>query len=141
MARHLLIFVSLIGIIHGFSILKKLESFVYDPDCTFSREDAITCIGKYVDTNHDGVISIKELSRVRRKFLGPFLRVMSYFISWKVDISSKKVLHDCDFNKDGKFTADDFRNATKTCLPTQQALCLLKVSCDRAEKKAHKGWF
>lgn len=128
--------------VSGFSLTKSLESLVFDPDCSFSREDAIVCIGKYVDTNHDQVISQGELSRARQKYLGSFLRLVSYVVSWKVDVSSKKVLQDCDYNKDGRFTADDFRNATKTCLPSQEALCLLKVACDHAAQGSHyKSWF
>lgn len=115
------------------------ETFGY---CTFSRQDAVKCLSDYVDTNHDGAISIAELRIAKKRFTPYSLQAMGWLAKkLHYDISIRKVVKDCrvaPFPKDGKldssiyFTPDDFLKTAKTCLPTQLALCQLKKVCDNA---------
>lgn len=94
---------------------------------------------RYVDTNHDGVISLDELEVAQTKYVGLVLRMMKWVVSWIADTSTPTILRDCDYNHDGKFTADDFLKSYKTCMPSQAALCIVKMSCDKADAEAAKA--
>lgn len=116
----------------------------FNPFCSFSREDAIKCFAEYIDTNKDGVISIEELDHLRSKYDAKG-SMMSWF-EWAagkggIDTSTATLIRDCDENKDGRFTPDDFRKSTKTCLPSRWSLCLVKVMCDAEEKDAKDAAF
>jgi hypothetical protein len=120
--------------------------FGFGNSCKFEREDAIVCFKKYVDINHDNVISIAELDRARTKYETFALkeaeallkfRIVKYWLG-EINITTAKVVEDCDYNHDGKFTTEDFRKATKTCLPSKYGLCLLKKVCDEAARVENK---
>lgn len=129
-----MLLLSLVSVVCIVSTADAWSFMGYGTTCgKWDREDAITCMAKYVDTDHDNVISRKELSAARKRYGGKLLQFASWAASWvHIDVSTKKVLADCDFNHDGQFTPSDFRSATKTCLPTQASLCMLKKACDRA---------
>jgi len=130
----LLVFLLIPSIVFGWNV------FGYGDSCTYTREDAIKCFKKHVDLNHDGVISVKELSTARRRYVGPLIKILQWFVSWKIDTSTKHVIRDCDYDHDGKFTADDFRKSYKTCIASQTGLCLVKQACEKADEH-YRSWF
>lgn len=105
----------------------------YSSSCTYTRQDAVKCFERHVDTNKDGIISMVEVDAARTKYTGRLFKAIEWFASWGIDISSAKILSDCDFNHDGKFTPDDFIRSYKTCVPTQAGLCIIKKVCDAAD--------
>jgi len=136
----------MIAIVLFFTLSRAWSIFGYGNSCEFDREDAITCFKKYVDINHDNVITVKEIERARRKYETFALkeaesilkfRVVRYWLG-DINITTAKVVEDCDYNHDGKFTTEDFRKATKTCLPNKYGLCLLKKVCDQASEMEKK---
>lgn len=106
----------------------------YDEHCTFTREDAIRCFAKYIDTNHDQKIDLKELEVAKSKYLGWALKMLQWVASWAIDTSTPKIMHDCGAGTKGYFTADDFRRTAKSCMPSQEAMCMVKMVCDKADK-------
>jgi hypothetical protein len=109
--------------------------------CAFTREDAITCFRKYVDTNHNGSIDKHELDAAIKKYGGSVINGARTAMSWmpsfmKIDLSAATIIKNCDYDHDGKFTPDDFRKSKHTCLPTQWNLCQVKGACDRAAEAA-----
>ncbi len=118
--------------------------FGFGNSCKFTREDAIVCMQKYVDTNHDNVITIPELEAARNKYEGFALKTAEAILKWRIaryflgdiNVTTAKVIQDCDYNHDGKFTPGDFRRATKTCLPNRYGMCLLHKVCLQAEEDA-----
>lgn len=107
----------------------------YDENCHYTREDAIKCFAKYIDTNHDQKIDLEELEAGKEKYLGWALKMLQWVASWAIDTSTPKIMHDCGAGTKGYFTADDFRRTAKSCMPSQVALCMVKMVCDSADKK------
>lgn len=131
----MLLFLCTFGATTGWSF------FGYGNSCKFTREDAINCMRKYVDTNHDDIITVKELEAARAKYESFALKkaeaflnnpIVRYFVG-DINTTTAKVIQDCDYNHDGIFTPDDFRQATKTCLPNRYGMCLLHKVCLEAE--------
>lgn len=124
---------------NAFAMWGIRETFGY---CTFSREDAVQCLSNYVDTDHNGQISIAELRVAKKRFTPYSMQAVGWLVKkLHYDISIRKVVHDCrvaPFPEDGKldpsiyFTSKDFMMTAKSCLPTQFALCQLKKVCDNA---------
>lgn len=121
---------------------------LFDNTCVWSREDAIRCIEKHVDTDHNGWVSQAELSEARKRFAGTGAQMLVSGLGWLqrhlsigVDVSDAKTFKDCDYNHDHRLTADDFRKASATCLPSQAALCMLKRVCDKADRGEKPGWW
>lgn len=112
-----------------------------DDSCVFTREDAIDCLAKHVDTDHNGWISAQELDTARRRYAGPVLKMATFVLgALHFDVSTETTFKNCDFDHDGHLTADDFRKSVKTCLPDQRGMCILKSVCDRAAAN-YKSWF
>ena len=111
----------------------------HEPECEFTRDDALQCIRRFVDTNHDDKISLDELEAARSKYMTGFQKAGAWVASWFTDdFSNETILRNCDYDKDGVFTPHDFEQATEKCLPDQHALCLLKGACDKAAAAASK---
>jgi hypothetical protein len=123
----LLIALLLVSLAQGWSF------WGYDSSCVFTRADAVACFARHVDTNKDGVISVAEVDAAKERYTGRFMRAIEWLVSWKIDIRTEKILSDCDYNHDGKFTADDFLRSYKTCVATQAGLCMIKKVCDGAD--------
>ncbi len=104
----------------------------FDPECTFTRHDAVDCIGRYIDTNRDRIVTIAEIDAARDRYTGILLKMIERVVSWKIDISTKKIVQDCGGRPDGTFTEEAFLHS-KTCMPSQYALCLFRVACKHAE--------
>ena len=111
------------------------------PKCTFTRDQALDCLVTYVDVEpKDGKITLHELDLARSKYLSAWQKAGSWLASWFTDdYTNEHILKDCDYNKDGVFTPEDFRKAKKHCIGTQKALCAFKGVCDTAKKMAKDG--
>lgn len=116
----------------------------FDSNCAWSRQDAVECMRRHVDTDRDDAISIAELDAARNKFEGAVLKTLEWFVGWGIDTSTKKVLEDCGGYPHNRtwterelralrLTIKQFLRNKKTCLPTQISLCMLKFVCDRAD--------
>lgn len=118
----------------------SLSSFLlgYDEHCTYTREDAIKCFTKYIDTNHDQKIDLDELRYAKKEYLGWALKLIQWVASWDIDTSTAKILKDCGAGEKGYFTADDFRRTSKSCMPSHEAMCMVKMVCDTADKAANQ---
>ncbi len=92
---------------------------------------AVDCIARYVDTNHDDIVTVAEVDSAVERYSGLFLKMLERLVSWEIDISTPKIMHDCGANDRGEFTEKEFLHgrASKTCMPTQQALCMFEVVC------------
>jgi len=110
----------------------------FDPHCHFTRADAVDCIVRYVDSNGDRVVTVAEVDAARERYTGIALRLLERVVAWRVDVSSAKILRDCGAN--GTFSEDNFLHgpASKTCLPTQYALCMFSVACKHIAKQEEK---
>jgi EF hand len=138
----------LVALLIMLAVGARANWFLPDDTCKWTREDAITCIGRHVDTNHDGWVSRAELASARTRYTGSAAHWLMSGLGWLqrnlsvgIDVSAKKVFADCDYDHDGKLTPDDFRKSDKTCLPSQTALCMLKKVCDKADAHQKPGWF
>ena len=112
----------------------------YDPACVWTRKDAVECFKRHVDTDHNGVITVKEVDAAKERFTGRFMKTLAWIISWSIDIRTEKIVADCGFDhKINGFTAQGFMDSAKSCIPSQAGLCLVKKVCvdaDEAEKEA-----
>lgn len=109
----------------------------HEPECEFTRADALRCIKRYIDTNHDDKITLTELEAARSKYMTGIQKAGAWIASWFTDeLSNETILRNCDYDGDGVFTPHDFEQATKKCLPDQHALCLVKGACDKAAAAA-----
>jgi hypothetical protein len=103
--------------------------------CGFTRDDALRCLTKHVDVNHDGVIDAAEFERAKQRYMPQRAKAVMWAArKLGYDVTLKQVLEGCDANKDGRFTREDWMASAKTCLPFPADLCKLKTACDIAEK-------
>lgn len=76
-----------------------------EPDvCTPSREEATACARKYVDTDHDGLVTVKELDAARDRNLSWLERMISSIAAE----SNERILAKCDVDGDGFISEQDF---------------------------------
>lgn len=124
----------------GSTILSRFREFEsgvitrvtgYRPDCTFTRHGAVDCIARYIDTNHDDIVTVAEIDAARERYTGFVMGLLQKVLSWEIDISTPKILADCGADRDGRFTEENFLHgpASKTCMPSQQALCAFEMVC------------
>lgn len=127
-----LIFMLTLNGAHSLRFFNYLIGF--DPHCTYTRADAVDCIARYVDTNGDRVVTVAEIDAARDRYTGPLLKLIERVVAWRVDVSTEKILHDCGGRADGTFTEQAFLKS-KTCMPSQYALCLFSVACKHIAKQ------
>jgi len=113
----------------------------YEENCAYTREQAIACFSEYVDTNHDGKISLDEIYAAENKYMGWALKMLRWVVSWAIDIDPKSILRDCGPNEHNEFTADSFRRTAKTCIASQEALCMVKAVCERVKRDEEPAVF
>lgn len=112
----------------------------YDEHCAYTREDAIQCFAKYLDTNHDHVIDLAELEAAKEKYVSWALKLIQKVVSWDIDTSTETIMKNCGAGSKGYFTPDDFRRTHKSCMPSQQAMCMVKAVCDKADKQQREAF-
>jgi hypothetical protein len=127
----------------AYNIAMTKLGFPTNDDCGFTRRNALKCIKKYVDTNHDGEISAKEFNYVKENYMPEPVHRLQHYLkklpkSWHVDITLDMIKEKCDANKDGRFTAQDWLDSKKTCLPHKADLCKLQRVCEIAAKKKNQ---
>lgn len=82
------------------SVRGSVQSYLlgFDENCVYTREDAIQCFSKYgfffvflfyrvdanmnryVDTDHNGVISLKELEAAQKNYVGWALKLLKWVV-------------------------------------------------------------
>jgi hypothetical protein len=119
------------------SSFKALESEVvqrvtgFREDCTFTRHGAVDCIARYIDTNHDDIVTVAEIDAARNRYMGFVLRILQKAVSWEIDISTEKIVQDCGGSNKGEFTEENFLHgpASKTCMADQVSMCMFEAVC------------
>lgn len=107
--------------------------------CGFTREDALECIAKYVDYNHDKTVSCEEFERSKMLFLPPRMREALWIAKkFGFAVGIQQLMYGCDANLDCVLTEDDFRNSEKKCLHFKADLCKVKTACDIAAKSTEE---
>ena len=116
--------------------------FDVSDSCGFTREDALACFIKYVDTNKDGEISAVEFELAKQKFMPWQMRkALNIAKRFNFDFTIKDVLAGCDANKDGHLTIKDFADSEDKCLPGKQDLCEVQTVCLIAKEQEDKYFF
>lgn len=104
--------------------------FDVSDSCNFTREDALACFIKYVDTNKDGEISAEEFEHAKQTYMPWQMRkALGIAKKFNFDFTIKDVLAGCDANKDGRLTIKDFADSKDTCVPGKRDLCELSTVC------------
>lgn len=102
--------------------------------CSYTREQALYCFTHFVDTKKQGYIDEEELRFAIDNYAPKALSKVRWAASWLINaLKIDTIFKDCDYDKDGKLTPEDFRKSVKTCLPTQWDLCQVKTACERAQ--------
>ncbi|MBX9636374.1 MAG: hypothetical protein K2Q45_02345 [Nitrosomonas sp.] len=113
--------------------------FDVSDSCGFTREDALACFIKYVDTNKDGEISADEFEHAKQTYMPWQMRkALAIAKKFNFDFTIKDVLAGCDANKDGHLTIKDFVESEHDCLPQKSDLCEVKSVCDIAKEQENK---
>lgn len=108
-------------------------------ECGFSRKDALVCLQKHVDTDHDGHITLEELDRAREMFLPRRARAAAFVAKnlFHAPTDDESIMRACDADGNGTLEEKDWWDSEKKCLPHEADLCLLKELCVRAEAYLH----
>ncbi len=99
----------------------------HDKKCGYTRSDALACVLEYGDLNHDGKLTVDELDHALDALVPSYLKTLK----WVGIVSVKKIMKDCDYDKNGILTPRDWQLSNKTCMPKQEDLCKFKWFCDR----------
>jgi len=92
---------------------------------TFTRRKAVQCFDVLADLNCDRFIDAPELEA----FKSNHLTYAEHAII--AVISTEKIMKDCDLNKDGKISHEDFMNSFQSCVIDSSEMCRLKTICER----------
>ena len=101
---------------------EEAEALIH-PHKPHTPEAAIECGMKYADLNHDGGLSVAEVTVIRRLALGAVLNagvsLLEHVPLIGQKITVEQIFRDCDANKDGLITMTDFEHMRATCLETK----------------------
>lgn len=114
----------------------RLLGFPTNDDCGYTRLDALACIKKHIDRNGDGEITNDEFEYAKAHFMPKQIQTLSKIvkkIGW--DYTLDNIKPNCDANKDGRFTVDDWMGSAKTCLPGKADLCKFQFVCKLADER------
>jgi hypothetical protein len=76
------------------------------------REVLIDCVLRYVDTDHDGCVTAREIDHARSEYLNIIERMAS--------TRTEKIMRDCDYNRDGCISRSDMEAANTTCVASEK---------------------
>ena len=102
-----------------------------DNKCGFTRGDALNCVIRHGDLNHDGQLTRDEIRHALNTLVPGYIKPLSWFAG----MTMTRIMKDCDVDGNGVLTPRDWEMSKKTCMPTQETLCMLKWFCDRADKQ------
>ena len=106
---------------------------LYTSRCDFTRSDALACVLKYGDLNHDDRLTPKEIGHALDVLVPGWIKKLSWFTG----VTVKQTMKDCDFNKDGVITPSDWsldgKQKKPTCMPKQSNLCTFQWFCQHAK--------
>lgn len=103
-----------------------------------TAEGAIKCGMQYADIDKDGRLSVREVE-VIRDFALPVVWLASKVPLLKNFVSVKQIFRDCDYNRDGFITYDDFEHMRATCLETPGKVAdAYKYVCDKGAAGAFR---
>jgi hypothetical protein len=156
--RGTLFFVAFLGVCSGNWFTDKIANaglyamgFDVGDTCGFTRKDALQCIKRYVDYDHNGKITCEEFERAKALYMPPRMKDALWLAKkFGFDVHFDQVLYGnvyslvitscggvltkrfagCDANKDCQFTEQDWIDSEKRCLPFPADLCKLKTACD-----------
>lgn len=117
----------------AYNTLVRTLGFPTTDSCGFTRKDALICIEKYVDRNKDGEIDNDEFEYAKKHYMPKRVRTLQWAlkkIGWNYTL--KDIMPNCDANKDGHLTVDDWMSSAKTCLPGKADLCKFQHVCQIA---------
>jgi hypothetical protein len=117
----------------GINTLLSDLGFDTSDNCGFTRSDALVCIARFIDINHNEVIDRNEFYRARRLYIPPRARAFAWVAEHLGFARFSDVMKGCDVDHDGKLTLRDWEHGSKHCLPHARDLCLLKNSCEIAK--------
>ncbi len=107
--------------------------------CGFTREDALECIAKYVDYNHDKIVSCEEFERSKMLFLPPQMKGALWIAKkFGYAVGFDQLVYGCNPSLDCVLTEADFRNSEKKCLRFKADLCKVKSACEIAAKSTEE---
>lgn len=107
-------------------------------DRVMTAEGAIKCGMQYADLDKDGRLSVREVE-VIRDFALPVLWLASKVPLLERAVSVKQIFRDCDYNRDGFITYDDFEHMRATCLETPGKIAdAYKYVCDKGAAGAFR---
>lgn len=96
--------------------------------CKYNRNDAIDCVLKYGDGDHDRYLCPEEIAQLKKAQLHVWERVISYLHP------SSDIMDHCDADRDGAVSEADFDKSIRTCLHTCEDLTtFFEYICLRAD--------
>ena len=98
-------------------------------NCKYDRNDAIDCVQKYGDSNHDRLLTPDEIIVLKREM----------FYIWEKAVlllhPQDDIMDHCDHDRDGVISERDFDESFNTCLHTCADVTDFNYYiCDRAKK-------
>ena len=123
----------------GTTVADEQKIIAYCDGEYFSRSQAIQCAFEIGDVDpQDGQITPHELDLLKSTYMKWWERLIGWLVS---STKTSNVLKNCDFNKDGVITREDFDQTEHTCFPLinrkgkpSQSLCKVLKVCKRASK-------
>jgi len=101
-----------------------------DTSCSYTRQDSLECLKKYVDNNpKDDKISKAEIDAAVKKYLPTYLKPMFWWIG------SDKVMTDCDYDSNGYITPRDWLMSKEKCFPHKKDQCTIQWFCKQAAEQ------
>lgn len=113
-----------------------------------SREQALECVWKHVDglikdetgkirmdeEDKDGCLDIVEVDHAKTLYLGRYISRAANLIE-----SSETIMRNCDFDKDGCISANDFMMSNRTCVNDNLKRQLIRdYICSEAEQQSFR---
>lgn len=83
-----------------------------DALCRYTRQDAVACVLRNIDTNRDARVTVAEIDAFRAKALWFYERALA----WVARETDEKIMSRCDVNGDGVVDMFDFARNEHTCM-------------------------
>jgi hypothetical protein len=112
-------------------LAERALGFDSSDTCGFTRADALECIARYIDVNHDREIERAEFEAAKARYLPPLAQKVRWIArAMGYDATYEMVLAGCDVApRDGRLTLSDWEGGAAACLPGQRDLCMFSTVC------------